>query len=206
MDAAVLFLKGTLFHEGDLCMSLDIKFTLSEQDLDYFRNILVNAQQGASEVDDASIIEHCSNTLRQINDTAVTSFISERLKKLSLMIAMLNDKEWPLEDQERLDVISALAYFYRADDLIANDVPTLGLIDDAIIIELIVRELKHEIDAYADFSEYRETAERFVEKEISREDWLKARKHESFERMRNRMNRHYRTSNGVGRLTKFSLS
>jgi hypothetical protein len=40
----------------------------------------------------------------------------------------------------------------------------------------------------------------------SREDWYRARKHEIFERMRNRLERRQRTPGTSGKLTSFSLS
>jgi uncharacterized membrane protein YkvA (DUF1232 family) len=90
------------------------------------------------------------------------------------MVEMLDDKEWLLDEQERLDVVSALAYFYRDKDAIEDEVTRLGLIDDAIIVELVVRELKHEIEAYREFCEFRSSAEKIQGKKVSREDWYQA--------------------------------
>lgn len=54
--------------------------------------------------------------------------------------------------------MDALAYFVVADDVIPDSTPVLGLIDDAIAAELVLRALRHELDAYQEFSRYR-TAE-----------------------------------------------
>jgi hypothetical protein len=50
---------------------------------------------------------------------------------------------------------AALAYFADPQDMIPDNIPVLGYIDDAIMIELVVSELKHEIDAFEDFCRYR---------------------------------------------------
>ena len=42
--------------------------------------------------------------------------------------------------------------------MIPDDIPIIGFIDDAIMIELVVRDLAAEIDAYADFCDYKKTA------------------------------------------------
>ena len=109
-------------------MSLNLNIKLSEQDLDYFRNTLTDAQQRAAGADEADIIDHARTALEQIDAGKVTSFVRDQLKNLRIMVEMLDDSEWPLEEQERLDVVSALAYFYRAGDAVPDEVPMLGLI------------------------------------------------------------------------------
>jgi uncharacterized membrane protein YkvA (DUF1232 family) len=187
-------------------MSLDIRFTLEEQDLDYFRNVMHKAQQQAAKVDEAEIIDKASQLLNKVNESSAPGFVRKQLKKLRTMIAMLQDAEWPLEAQERLDVVSAIAYLYNPEDIINDDVPVLGLIDDAIVIELVVRELKEEIKAYQEFCDFRAFTEELQGTKTSREDWLKSKRHKIFERMRDRLDRNNRTTGGSGRLTTFSLS
>lgn len=187
-------------------MSRNLAFQLSQQDIDYYRKILTAAQQRATHADEETIIQHARSALKQIDLGSQTSFMRAQLKKLRMMVEMLDDKEWPLDEQERLDVVSALAYFYRDKDAIDDELGKLAAIDDAIIVELVVRELQHEIDAYREFCEFRASAEKIQGKEVSREDWYKARQHEIFERMRNRLDRHQRTTGGVGNLTTFSLA
>jgi hypothetical protein len=53
----------------------------------------------------------------------------------------------------------------------------LGLIDDAIAAELVLRALRHELDAYQEFSRYRTAeAQRRANvgkpTEVSKDDWL----------------------------------
>ena len=55
------------------------------------------------------------------------------------------------------------------------------------MVELVVRELKHEIEAYQDFCNYRDSAgggRRATR--VSREDWLEKRRKELQSRMRRR--------------------
>src|SRR3546814_3376761 len=71
------------------------------------------------------------------------------------MIAMVRDQGWNMEDEDRQRVMSALVYFVDPKDVIPDHVEVLGFLDDAIMIELCVRGLRHELDAYDDFCEYR---------------------------------------------------
>ena len=45
--------------------------------------------------------------------------------------------------------------FADPDDLIPDRVPGLGYLDDAIMVELVVQDLKHEIEAFDAFCDYR---------------------------------------------------
>ena len=71
--------------------------------------------------------------------------------------------------------------------MIPDDVPVLGYIDDAIMIELVVRELKPIIDAFEDFMLYKsEEKSRNRNPDISREQWLAVKRRELHSRMRRR--------------------
>jgi hypothetical protein len=49
-------------------------------------------------------------------------------------------------------------YFAEPVDLIPDQVPGVGFLDDAIMVELVVQEIRPELDAYADFCRYRESS------------------------------------------------
>jgi uncharacterized membrane protein YkvA (DUF1232 family) len=122
----------------------------------------------------------------------IPDFILERLLRLDDMIAMVRDDAWamPAEDKDR--VLSALVYFCDPDDVIPDHVQVLGFLDDAVMIELSVRELKHEIDAYDDFCDFRahQAERRGLEPDkVGRADWLAGRREELVERMHERRER-----------------
>ena len=70
-------------------------------------------------------------------------------------VEMLGDADWPLSDAERSPVLAALAYVCDPEDIIPDEIPGIGLLDDAVMIELVFLELRHEIEAYEDFCRYR---------------------------------------------------
>ena len=93
----------------------------------------------------------------------------------------------------------ALAYFSEPEDLIPDDIPGLGFIDDAIMIEMVTLELEHEIHAYRDFCVFRAAeASRLGDKapEMGRSEWMESRRQELHSRMRRRRRR---GSGGSGR-------
>ncbi len=118
---------------------------------------------------------------------------------------MVRDEEWQLAAKERKNVLAALAYFADPQDIIADSVPVLGYIDDAIMIELVVSELKHEIDSFNDFCKYRrEEQARNRNPNLSRDDYLDIKRRELHNRMRRRR-ANVRSSASGGKRTRVRL-
>jgi uncharacterized membrane protein YkvA (DUF1232 family) len=178
-------------------MGLRVSFDLEDEDLNHFRLIMREARKAAARSTPEDIIEGAAGLLRQVDAAAVPQFVRERLENLELMIRMIGDAEWRLPNQEAVRVLNALAYFTEPEDLIPDHIPGLGFLDDAIMIELVVRELRHEIDAYSDFCEYRSrktpSAGSTKSTEATREEWLGARRKELLSRMRRRRKRNEKT-------------
>ena len=99
---------------------------------------------------------------------------------------MIEDDEWKIPEEERSDVLSALAYFSDAEDLVPDHIPVLGFLDDAIMIELVAEELKDDIEAFEEFCAYRIREEGRKDTTITREEWLDSKRRELHSRMRNR--------------------
>jgi uncharacterized membrane protein YkvA (DUF1232 family) len=85
------------------------------------------------------------------------AYVRKRLVEVQRLILMLEDEAWALSDPERSDVIETLAYFSDPDDLIPDDVEVIGLLDDAIMLELLLRRLRGVLSAYAEFCAFRAT-------------------------------------------------
>lgn len=168
-------------------MSMRIQFELSDRDLKHFKSIAQNAKKFAKESSEDEVILAAEQLLVAVREAKTPDFIHERLMQLNSMISMLRDTDWALGKPERDRVLSALAYFCDPEDLIPDATPGFGFLDDAIMVELIVRELKHEIEAYEDFSRYREREhERTGRNNIDRSEWIEAKRKELHSRMRRR--------------------
>jgi uncharacterized membrane protein YkvA (DUF1232 family) len=107
------------------------------------------------------------------------------------MIQMLTDHQWRLPHSDATRVVNALAYFTEPEDLIPDHIPGVGFLDDAIMIELVARELRHEIDAYRDFCDFRETHSprhgvKAKTTDLTRDLWLDDRRKKLQARMRRR--------------------
>ncbi len=175
-------------------MGLRVSFELDEDDLRHFRLIMREARKAAAGLAPEDIVARAEALLGQVRETRLPRFINERLEKLRIMIRMLQDHDWRLPRAESNRVLNALAYFTEPDDLIPDHVPGVGFLDDAIMVELVIRELQHEIEAYLDFCDFRarHRAKPGIKRktsDVTRDQWLEKRREELQSRMRRRRRR-----------------
>lgn len=136
-------------------MSLRISFELSPRDVKHMRDAMRKARRTVRDTDDGGILEDARAMLLEFKDRRLPPYVRERIDRLRSMMQMIEDQDWPLTRGERERLMAVLVYFTDPEDMIPDDIPGIGLLDDAIMIELAFRELRHEIEAYHDFCEYR---------------------------------------------------
>lgn len=137
-------------------MSLRISIELSPKDVKHMRDAMRKARHTVRDADDDDILEAARTMLLELKSRKVPHYVRERTDRLQAMIGMMEDQEWPLTQGERERMLAVLVYFSDPEDIIPDDIPGIGLLDDAIMIELAFRDLRHEIEAYEDFCEFRQ--------------------------------------------------
>ena len=110
-----------------------------------------------------------------------SAFIKVRMRRAGEMRSALKDKQWtilaPLEAKMR----AIIAYIDDPTSLIPNDVPTIGCLDDAILVDVAMDSLRGELEDYADFCRFRwsEAARlQTTEVQTDREHWMAERAQE----------------------------
>jgi hypothetical protein len=135
--------------------SIKVSFELTKRDIKYFRERLKRTRSDRSERDEEHLIKSASALVQEAIEAESPEFVRVRLATLEQLVEMVRDSQWRLEGRDRARVLDALAYFADPEDLIPDRIPGIGFIDDAIMIELVARELKHEIKSYEDFCNFR---------------------------------------------------
>lgn len=159
-------------------MPLDITFTLSDKDLEHFQAIVDKARAAtAGTLTSDEIVAAARKLIDEAHSTQLPEYIAAQLLRLQVVINMLLDAEWQLGDGDRARVIGALAYFCEGEDIIPDSIPGLGFLDDAIYVELVLRELKAEIGFYQEFCNFRiseesRRREKGLDPRVNREEWL----------------------------------
>lgn len=152
-----------------------IVLDLSDKDVRYFRSCLQTVKKGNLSSDESVVLKAAADLMAQVAAAEAPEFVQDRIGKLALLVQMLEDQRWRLTGPDRARVLNVLAYFVDPDDLIPDRIPGLGYLDDAIMVELVLQELRYELDAYQKFCEFDESGERAPEEIEQKRVQLQAR-------------------------------
>jgi len=191
-------------------MPLDITITLSDEDLQKFQEsidkgkLLVRSKKGAGKIENAAC-----EMIEKARKNKLPQFVSDRLFKLEILLNMIRDEEWKLSAEECNSIRSALFYFVDPDDLIPDDIPGIGYLDDAMYAEVVIQELRIESKMYQEFCQFRIAEEnrrrsRGIDPHVGREDWIADKRAVLHAKMRER--RRLRTGGRGWRMRLFETA
>lgn len=142
-------------------MGISISLDFTDRDLGLFRHALRQSRNTVRDGDEAEIIEAVRSVLQGIRKASpLPDFVARRLPELDTMIDMLEDAEWRLPRTAREQMLATFVYFGDPEDVIPDAIPAIGYLDDVILLELLLRDLKHVREAYRDFQRYRKEYDR----------------------------------------------
>ena len=177
-------------------MGLSISFELSDRDLAFFRQALRQARSAVRDAEDTEIIDAIHAVLDEIRGSEpLPDFVGKRIPELESLISMLNDDEWQLPEQDRERLLATFVYFADPEDILPDDVPVIGYLDDVIIIELVTREMQHVREAYDDFCAFRDEFDTGADVDpVIRRDRIDRHRQQLHQRMRRRSARQEKSS------------
>lgn len=132
-----------------------IVLDLEPADIQRLRAALQRSRRLAEHIDEIDVIDAAKHALDTLCAASVPAYVRKRLGQVQRLITMLEDEAWALAAPERAEIVATLAYFSDPDDLVPDDIDVIGLLDDAILLELMARELRPVLRAYADFCAFR---------------------------------------------------
>jgi uncharacterized membrane protein YkvA (DUF1232 family) len=134
-----------------------IMIELDPEDLGRFEEALQRASDCARTAEESDILDAARHALQDLPLDSAPRYIRERIAQVQLLIDMLEDEAWALPPEDRVEVLRALAYFSDPEDLIPDHIGGIGLLDDVIVIEMLLRRERHLLDAYRDFCRFRDS-------------------------------------------------
>jgi hypothetical protein len=170
-------------------MALQFTIEITDADIPFFMEAVKRAEQRASGKTAEQVIEAAETAFVAAQGATMPEFVRSRVSTVENLIAMARDMAWALADEDRARIVAALTYFADPEDMIPDDVPVLGFLDDAIMIDVVQQVLAPEIEAYADFCIFRQQEAQYRGTDaatVGREDWLEGRRAELQARMRAR--------------------
>lgn len=134
-------------------MPLRVSFNLDDADLQHFADVALQTQALTRGRSAEAIIAAARELLERGLQAQSAQFVKERHARLRTIVDMACDADFKLSDEDRQRIVNALACFGAPP---APNSPA-GVLDHAIMIELIGRDLRHDLDAYRDFCAFRDS-------------------------------------------------
>ncbi len=135
---------------------MKLSFELTDRDLRYFRTAFKQSRNAVRYADEGEIIEAIRDVLRDIqSNDPLPDFVADRIPVVETLIKMLVDEEWKLPKNDRERLLAVFMYFGDPEDILPDEIPVIGYLDDVIIIELVIRDMRHVLEAYDDFCQFR---------------------------------------------------
>lgn len=170
-------------------MPLRISFNLGDEDLRHFEAVAQRTQASAREQSAEAIVAAAREVLESAERAQLAEFVKARFARLRAILEMALDTDWPLGAEDSQRTINALACFSRAPGAAV----AVGFLDHAIMIELVSRDLEHDLEAYRDFCISRESQLQRrrpgADQDAQREQWLQQRREVLQQRMHARRKR-----------------
>jgi hypothetical protein len=167
-------------------MPFRVSFELGDADLQHLAEVAQVRQSAARSQPTERVVSAAREVYMKGVQAHLADFVKERYSRLGTMLEMIDDTEWRLSQEDSQRLLNALACFVE---------PTTGassaLLGQAIMIELVSRDLHHDLEAYRDFCKFRtaQIAKRHTPPGADREQWLSQRRATLQERMHKRRKR-----------------
>lgn len=137
---------------------MEISLRLDPEDIADFRAGLAHARVLARSMDECDAVDAAKASLDSLPIAGAPGYVRRQLARVQMLIAMLEDEDFALPQPARGEVLAALVYLSDPDDLIPDSHAVVGLLDDAIMVELVMRELVLVVQAYEIFVAERRVA------------------------------------------------
>jgi uncharacterized membrane protein YkvA (DUF1232 family) len=171
-------------------MPMKIVVEISDADLEHYRAMLDQVSERVEDENEQDLVRTARMLLEKARRSGISGSVEKRLEDLGTLVAMLDDRDWGVEGEDRQRIATVIRYFSNALDVIPDDLPGLGYVDDALMTEIILRELREDIGAYRAFCAYRDkqTQLRGKDAQVDRKSWLADKRRPMFLRIKRRRN------------------
>jgi hypothetical protein len=154
-------------------------YELEPSRLDRFNDALRTLSPEAPKMTMDQIASAADRALARHHAGETPPFVQSRMAALQRLEAMAEDEAWNASDELRRQVDVLHAYRDDEGDLIPDSEPVVGLLDDAVLVDVALQLLRGELADYEDFCRFRTVAAEFAglppdQTGLTRAHWLEA--------------------------------
>ena len=154
-------------------------YELEPSRLDRFNHALRELSPDAPAMTLDQIASAAERAIVRHRDGATPPFVQSRMAALARLEGLATDVAWSASLELKRQIGVLLEYRRDAGDLIPDDQPVIGLLDDAVLVDVALQLLRGELADYEDFCRFRRVAAEFAgmseaETGLTREHWLEA--------------------------------
>jgi len=154
--------------------AVTLRIEASDDDLTPYREAWQAHRRAGSERTVETVLE----SYRALDPMSLLPAIRSRLQDIPALVRMLADPQWNCSLAAREDLQAALNYFADPNDVIPDDSPHFGLLDDALVIEMALVAQQDEWSAWQEFDLCRKSGVQVVDGlPMTRMRWLGEREH-----------------------------
>lgn len=161
----------------------DLNLQFSEDDLRAFNQCAQRIAPGTPALGAEQVAGAARRLARAIGEGNESRFIQIRMRRAGEVRAVLMDPGWTVDPGVVGRMQDLIGYLDGPVELVPMDVPAVGGLDRALLVDLSMEGLRAELDEYADFCRYRAAeAQRLgvttALVDIDRERWMLERSEE----------------------------
>lgn len=155
------------------------QYELEPERLDNFNGALRDLSPEAPGITMDQIATAAQRALQRHADGSTPPFVQSRMASLVRLERMAADDAWRCSAECRRIVGILRAYRDERDDLIPDEQPVIGMLDDAVLVDVALQLVRDELGDYEDFCRFRKVAAEFsglseAEAGITRDHWVEA--------------------------------
>ena len=174
------------------------EYALDPQRLETFNRALHALSPEAPALTLDQIAAAGERALARHGDGGTPPFVASRMAALARMETMAADAAWSPSAELTRQIGILVGYRRESNDLIPDDLRVVGLLDDAVLVDVALQLLRHDLADYEDFCRFRKVAAEFAgmrdtDTGLTREHWLEAmmQAHSSLGRIDARLHHRY---------------
>ncbi len=108
------------------------------------------------------IVNAAERALSQHREGATPAFVQSRMAALERLELLAADPAWDTRPAVQRQIAILRQYRHETGDLIPDPQPVIGLLDDAVLVEVALQLLRDELAIYEDFCRFRRLAADFA--------------------------------------------